>query len=102
MYEVCGVYVQLRYIIPRRYRPDLEDPRPCVTFTPGSFVRLEPVVSGRIDKAQLTWAITPRLQPQTGLVFNRLTGKLYVSFINDPLFSSSFFFSFNKYIYIYI
>ncbi|KAL8450966.1 hypothetical protein Emag_002968 [Eimeria magna] len=69
-----GKPLKLRYIVPRRYRPDLEDPRPCVTFAPGAYVRLEPVVSGRVDRAQLRWSITPRLPPQTGLVFNRQTG----------------------------
>ncbi|KAL8270368.1 hypothetical protein Esti_005692 [Eimeria stiedai] len=69
-----GKPLKLRYIVPRRYRPDLEDPRPCVTFTPGAYVRLEPVVSGRVDRAQLRWSITPRLPPQTGLIFNRQTG----------------------------
>ncbi|XP_026190324.1 LOW QUALITY PROTEIN: uncharacterized protein LOC113146614 [Cyclospora cayetanensis] len=69
-----GKPLKLRYIVPRRYRPDLEDPRPCVTFTPGSYVRLEPAVSGRVDRAQLRWSITPRLPHQTGMVFNRHTG----------------------------
>ncbi|CDJ37889.1 EF hand domain-containing protein, putative [Eimeria tenella] len=69
-----GKPLKLRYIVPRRYRPDLEDPRPCVTFAPGSYVRLEPAVSGRVDRTQLRWSITPRLPPQTGLVFSRQTG----------------------------
>lgn len=75
----CAVGFQLRYIVPRRYRPDLEDPRPCVTFAPGSYVRLEPAVSGRVDRAQLRWSISPRLPPQTGLLFNRQTGALLQS-----------------------
>ncbi|PFH34767.1 EF hand domain-containing protein [Besnoitia besnoiti] len=69
-----GKPTKLRYIVPRKFRPDLEDPRPCVTFTPGSYVRLDPTVSGRVDRDKLRWTITPRIPKKTGLTFNPLTG----------------------------
>ncbi|KFG58426.1 EF hand domain-containing protein [Toxoplasma gondii RUB] len=65
---------KLRYFVPRKFRPDLEDPRPCVTFSPGSYVRLDPTVSGRIDRDKLRWTITPRIPKKTGLTFNPRTG----------------------------
>ncbi|PHJ22833.1 ef hand domain-containing protein [Cystoisospora suis] len=69
-----GKPTKLRYLVPRKFRPDLEDPRPCVTFSPGSYVRLDPTVSGRVDRDKLRWSISPRLPKKTGLTFNTRTG----------------------------
>eukprot|EP01056_Protomagalhaensia_sp_Gyna25_P001246 Protomagalhaensia_sp_Gyna_25__1245@NODE_1621_length_1682_cov_6_091905_g1326_i0_p2_GENE_NODE_1621_length_1682_cov_6_091905_g1326_i0NODE_1621_length_1682_cov_6_091905_g1326_i0_p2_ORF_typecomplete_len226_score20_35He_PIG/PF05345_12/0_01_NODE_1621_length_1682_cov_6_091905_g1326_i08781555 len=36
--------VSLRFIVPRKFLPDPQDPRPCVILRPGDKIRLEPVV----------------------------------------------------------
>jgi len=69
-----GVPVKLRYNVPKKFHPELKDPRPCVTFFSGAYVRLDPVISGRVDKDLLRWTISPKLKPKLGLVFSERTG----------------------------
>lgn len=57
-----------------RYRPDLNDPKPCVTFHPGDEVFLQPQVAGGPEVFNLIWHIWPRMPSKTGLVFNPKTG----------------------------
>lgn len=64
--------VQIKYTLPLRFRPDPNDPKPCVTFHPGDEVFLAPVVLG--GTTNLTWHINPRVPSRTGLVFNTTTG----------------------------
>eukprot|EP01069_Polyplicarium_translucidae_P000033 Polyplicarium_translucidae@DN1014_c0_g1_i1.p1 len=65
---------KLRYVVPRRFHPEIDDPRPCVTFHPGAFVQLEPVLGGRCKKKSLHWSISPRLNCSTGLSLDTATG----------------------------
>eukprot|EP00923_Selenidium_pygospionis_P051758 GHVN01089714.1.p1 GENE.GHVN01089714.1~~GHVN01089714.1.p1 ORF type:complete len:2181 (+),score=425.58 GHVN01089714.1:632-6544(+) len=69
-----GKPMQLRYSVPKKFRPEASEPRPCVTFTPGSLVRLEPTIRGNVNHDALKWAIFPRLPVKTGLVFDYKTG----------------------------
>eukprot|EP00923_Selenidium_pygospionis_P058363 GHVN01102440.1.p1 GENE.GHVN01102440.1~~GHVN01102440.1.p1 ORF type:complete len:1420 (-),score=275.88 GHVN01102440.1:660-4499(-) len=71
-----GKPVKLRYFVPKKFRPELQDPFPCVTFTPGSYVRVEPTVSGRVDRERLRFVIIPRLPQRVGLKFDNKTGVL--------------------------
>ncbi|KAF8821115.1 EF hand domain-containing protein [Cardiosporidium cionae] len=65
---------KLRYLVPKRCRPELEDPRPCVTFQPGTYVRMEPTISNQVDKSMLRWTIIPRLPQKSALTFSEKTG----------------------------
>ncbi|KAF8822497.1 EF hand domain-containing protein [Cardiosporidium cionae] len=65
---------KLRYLVPKRCRPELEDPRPCVTFQPGTYILMEPTISNQIDKSMLRWTIIPRLPQKSGLTFSEKTG----------------------------
>lgn len=66
--------MRVRYFVPRKFRPDLNDPWPCVRFKPGDTVTLEPSLSGRVNRERLQWAIHPKLPTRLGLEFDRSTG----------------------------
>lgn len=67
--------MKLSYFVPRKFRPAHDEPWPCVSFQTGDYVKLEPAVTGRIDRDRLHWSISPKLSLKAGLIFDKRTGK---------------------------
>lgn len=74
---------RLRYFVPRKYRPDEDDPWPCLLFRSGDVIQLEPVFNGGCDRDKIRWTISPKLPSKIGLVFDTKNG-------NETIWDSKF------------
>ncbi|KAH8583638.1 EF hand family [Cryptosporidium sp. chipmunk genotype I] len=84
-----GPILKIGYSLPSRFRSDINDPRPCITFYSQDQVNLEPIfycTKGIInqqhnlfieDDVSKRWCIKPALPKYTGLTFSTETGIIY-------------------------
>ncbi|EEA08137.1 EF hand family protein [Cryptosporidium muris RN66] len=81
-----GPILKIGYVVPYKYRSDINDPRPCVTLYSQDNVYLEPIIycsKGTINQQHnifltkninIRWCIKPNIPKYTGLVFSNENG----------------------------
>ncbi|KAJ1604368.1 transmembrane domain-containing protein, partial [Cryptosporidium canis] len=84
-----GPILRIGYSLPGKFRSDINDPRPCITFYSQDNVSLEPVfycTKGVVnqqhnifveDGVTRRWCIKPALPKYTGLTFSVETGTIF-------------------------
>eukprot|EP00918_Siedleckia_nematoides_P044181 GHVU01096542.1.p1 GENE.GHVU01096542.1~~GHVU01096542.1.p1 ORF type:complete len:340 (-),score=58.40 GHVU01096542.1:1971-2990(-) len=62
-----GKPLGLSYSVPKKFIPDAEDPKLCVTFPPGADVQMIPSVAGIVKSGTLKYKVSPNFPPKLGL-----------------------------------